>query len=57
MWAARVRGGAPIAPSTPISRVSCVREVIPAAHGDFDIVLDDGTDLSMSRRYRSRLLT
>ncbi|MEO5616759.1 MAG: LytTR family DNA-binding domain-containing protein [Candidatus Eisenbacteria bacterium] len=37
-------------------RVSWVREVIPSAHGDFDIVLDDGTELRMSRRYRSRLL-
>jgi two-component system LytT family response regulator len=37
-------------------RIECVREVIPAAHGDFDVVLDDGTELRLSRRYRSRLL-
>ena len=33
-------------------RIDCVREVIPAAHGDFDVVLDDGTELRLSRRYR-----
>jgi hypothetical protein len=37
-------------------RIDCVREVIPAAHGDFDVVLDDGTELRLSRRFRSRLL-
>lgn len=37
-------------------RVDCVREVIPAAHGDFDVLLDDGEVLKLSRRYRSRLL-
>lgn len=37
-------------------RVSCVREVVPAMHGDFDVVLDDGTTLRLSRRYRGRLL-
>jgi two-component system LytT family response regulator len=37
-------------------RVDCVREVIPASHGDCDVVLDDGTVLKLSRRYRSRLL-
>ena len=39
-----------------IVRLDCVREVIPAAHGDFDVVLDDGAVLRLSRRYRSRLL-
>jgi len=39
-----------------IVRVSCVREVIPAAHGDADVVLDDGAVLKLSRRFRSRLL-
>jgi two-component system LytT family response regulator len=39
-----------------IVRVDCVREVIPAAHGDFDVVLDDGELLKLSRRYRNRLL-
>jgi two-component system LytT family response regulator len=37
-------------------RVACVREVIPAAHGDFDVRLDDGTVLKLSRRYKRRLL-
>jgi len=37
-------------------RVDCVREVVPSAHGDFDVVLDDGAVLRMSRRYRERLL-
>ncbi|NOT33176.1 MAG: response regulator transcription factor [Candidatus Eisenbacteria bacterium] len=39
-----------------IVRVDCVREVIPASHGDYDVVLDDGTTLKLSRRFRSRLL-
>jgi two-component system LytT family response regulator len=37
-------------------RLDCVREVIPASHGDYDVVLDDGTPLKLSRRYRARLL-
>jgi len=37
-------------------RLDCVREVIPAAHGDFEVVLDDGEVLRLSRRYRARLL-
>ena len=37
-------------------RLDCVREVIPASHGDYDVVLDDGTTLKLSRRFRSRLL-
>ena len=39
-----------------IVRVDCVREVVPGAHGDFDVVLDDGEVLRLSRRYRERLL-
>jgi len=39
-----------------IVRLDCVREVIPAMHGDYDLVLDDGAVLKLSRRYRSRLL-
>lgn len=39
-----------------IVRVDAVREVIPATHGDYDVVLTDGTALKMSRRYRGRLL-
>ena len=34
-----------------------VREVIPASHGDYDVVLNDGTALTLSRRFRSRLLS
>jgi two-component system LytT family response regulator len=37
-------------------RINCIREVVPEAHGDFDVRLDDGTALRLSRRYRSRLL-
>lgn len=37
-------------------RLDCVREVIPATHGDYDVRLDDGTLLKLSRRFRSRLL-
>ncbi len=37
-------------------RVDCVREVIPATHGDCDVVLDDGVTLKLSRRFRTRLL-
>lgn len=38
-------------------RIACVREVIPATGGDFDVVLDDGSVLRLSRRYRNRLLS
>jgi two-component system LytT family response regulator len=37
-------------------RVDCVREVVPASHGDYDVLLRDGTSLRLSRRYRARLL-
>ena len=37
-------------------RVDCVREVIPATHGDYDVVLEGGETLKLSRRYRGRLL-
>ncbi len=39
-----------------IVRVAAVREVVPAAHGDFDVVLEDATVLKLSRRFRTRLL-
>jgi two-component system LytT family response regulator len=39
-----------------IVRVDCVREVVPSSHGDFDVVLNDGAVLRMSRRFRERLL-
>ena len=37
-------------------RLDRVREVVPATHGDSDVVLRDGTVLKMSRRYRGRVL-
>ncbi len=37
-------------------RIDRIREVAPASHGDCDVVLDDGTVLKLSRRYRERLL-
>jgi two-component system LytT family response regulator len=37
-------------------RVDCVREVIPGAHGDYEVVLRGGAVLKLSRRYRARLL-
>lgn len=39
-----------------IVRLDCVREVIPGAHGDADLVLEGGDTVAMSRRYRGRLL-
>jgi two-component system, LytTR family, response regulator len=38
-------------------RLDRVREVIPATHGDYDVVLEGGATLRMSRRYRARILT
>ena len=37
-------------------RVDAIREIVPEAHGDCDVVLRDGTTVKLSRRYRSRLL-
>ena len=37
-------------------RVDTIREVVPASHGDCDVVLTDGTTLKLSRRFRERLL-
>lgn len=37
-------------------RLDIVREVAPSTHGDYDVILDDGTTLRLSRRFRSRLL-
>jgi two-component system LytT family response regulator len=39
-----------------IVRLDGVREIVPTPHGDFEVVLDDGTRLGMSRTHRSRLL-
>ena len=36
--------------------LDCVREVVPATHGDYDVVLLDGTVLKLSRRFSARLL-
>jgi len=41
---------------TVIVRQDLVREVVPTPHGDFEIVLDQGEPLPMSRGYRGRLL-
>ncbi|MEQ1833919.1 MAG: LytTR family DNA-binding domain-containing protein [Candidatus Eisenbacteria bacterium] len=37
-------------------RLDQVREVVPATHGDYDLVLLDGTILKLSRRFRDRVL-
>ncbi len=39
-----------------IVQIDRVREVIPESHGDFDVILNDGTALRMSRGFRERLL-
>ena len=39
-----------------IVRIDVVREVIPATHGDYDVRLEGGDVLKLSRRFRSRLL-
>jgi two-component system LytT family response regulator len=39
-----------------IVRLDRVREILPVAHGDYDVLLLDGTVLKLSRRFRSRLL-
>jgi two-component system LytT family response regulator len=38
-----------------IVRIDRVRELLPSFHGDFIIVLHDGTRLAMSRTYRQRV--
>jgi two-component system LytT family response regulator len=37
-------------------RLDCVREVIPATHGDYDLVLASGATLKLSRRYAGRVM-
>jgi two-component system LytT family response regulator len=37
-------------------RVDVVREIIPATHGDYDVRVDGGETLKLSRRFRARLL-
>jgi two-component system LytT family response regulator len=34
-----------------------IREIRPSWHGDFDVVLEDDTQLKLSRHYRDRVLT
>jgi two-component system LytT family response regulator len=37
-----------------IVRLDAVRELYPWFHGDYKVILDDGTELMWSRRYRAR---
>ena len=39
-----------------IVQIDGIREIVPESHGDFDVVLADGTSLRMSRGFRDRLL-
>jgi two-component system LytT family response regulator len=39
-----------------IVQIDRIREIIPEWHGDFDVVMEDGTTLRMSRGFRDRLL-
>ena len=39
-----------------IVQIDKIREIIPEWHGDFDVLLEDGTTLKMSRGFRDRLL-
>jgi two-component system LytT family response regulator len=41
---------------TAIVNVAEVAEILPISHGDYDVVMRDGTRLRLSRRYRDRLL-
>src|SRR5216684_4153208 len=45
-----------ISRSTIVS-IEQVEEIKPLWHGDFEVILKDGTSLRMSRRYRDRLLS
>jgi two-component system LytT family response regulator len=38
-----------------IARIDRVRELVPSFHGDFVVILHDGTRLAMSRGYRQRV--
>ena len=37
-------------------RLDCVREVIPATHGDYELALASGAVIKMSRRYAGRVM-
>ncbi len=41
---------------TLLVRTAGVKSVLPTEHGDYRVVLEDGHELPMSRRYRDRLL-
>ena len=38
-----------------IVNVDCIREMQPWSHGDYVVILKDGTKLTLSRRFRDRL--
>jgi two-component system LytT family response regulator len=38
-----------------IVQIDRIRDILSANHGDFDLSLNDGTVLRLSRNYRSRL--
>jgi len=40
-----------------ILNIDRVREIRPLWHGDFEVFLQEGIQLRMSRRYRDRLLS
>jgi len=40
-----------------IVRIGAVAEILPSEHGDFLVVLEDGTRLRLSRKYRDRLFS
>lgn len=37
-----------------IVRLDAVREIVPWSHGDYRVVMNDGTTLSWSRRFRAQ---
>ncbi|HYE59279.1 MAG TPA: LytTR family DNA-binding domain-containing protein, partial [Rhodothermales bacterium] len=39
-----------------IVNVNCVRELVPHLHGEYVVILEDGTQLKLSRGYRDRLV-
>jgi two-component system LytT family response regulator len=42
---------------TTIVNLDRVREIAPGSHGDFDVVLNNGQTVKLSRNYRDRLLS
>ena len=39
-----------------IVQIDCIREIVPEWHGDFQVILESGTTVRMSRSFRDRLL-